>query len=531
MLCEEITHDGGELAPPVSEWAPRRQPVDLRHDIDTPRTVVGWLPFLWTRVLFPASVRRAGAWQMTHFLVVAFVSGTLLFPCLSFYLFEPDEGRYAQIPREMLEGGDWVVPRLQGDPYLDKPPLFYWLVMASFSLFGFHDWAARLVPALAVEATVLICYLFGRRLVGERSAFLGTLVLSLLPGFVGVGRLLVLDGVLALWVTISLFSALLAVEGPRLRWGWWLLASLACGLGVLTKGPIAVILLVPPLWLHRRLNGAICPIGRRGWLMFVGVVLAVALPWYIAVCCRLPEFVRYFLWEHNVVRFLQPFDHERPVWFYAPLLLLGLLPGTLLLPAFVRFCLAGNEEVARQRCPVLGFLLLAAGWCLLFFSLSGCKLPTYILPAFPPLALAIGCFLARTRWGHSRWTWGVAWSWWGLMLVAHLVLLPWYARVKSPMNEPERMRNYCADPSTPVICFPRNVDSAAFYLGRSDFRSYRSKELAQVLELLDKNPRTVVLFGHRNSLNTLETRLPPHLHVTAAHEMGLCDMAVVERRR
>ncbi len=97
--------------------------------------------------------------------------GLLLYPCLGFRLFEPDESRYAQIPREMLQRGDLVVPTLQGEPYLDKPPLLYWAVMLSYRLFGIHDWSARLVPALAVHATILLVYLLGRRTLGERPAW------------------------------------------------------------------------------------------------------------------------------------------------------------------------------------------------------------------------------------------------------------------------------------------------------------------------------------------------------------------------
>ena len=107
----------------------------------------------------------------------------------------------------MLQRGEWVVPYLQGRPYLDKPPLLYWLVMASYSLCGVHDWAARLVPALAVHGCVLAAYLLGRRSLGERAAFRGALLLSLAPGLMSMGRLLILDGLLTFWVTLGLFAA------------------------------------------------------------------------------------------------------------------------------------------------------------------------------------------------------------------------------------------------------------------------------------------------------------------------------------
>ena len=104
------------------------------------------------------------------------------------------------------------------------------------------------------------------------------------------------------------------------------------------------------------------------------LVLAVVLPWYVAASIRMPEFIHHFLWKHNVERFVTPFDHERPVWFYLPVLLVGLLPATLLLWPFCRFLLSGKQGAAERRPPELGFMLLVSGWCVFFFSLSGCKL-------------------------------------------------------------------------------------------------------------------------------------------------------------
>jgi hypothetical protein len=272
-------------------------------------------------------------------------------------------------------------------------------------------------------------------------------------------------------------------------------------------------------------------ISVRAWLAFGAVVLALALPWYLAVCLRLPEFGTYFFWQHNVLRFAQPFDHERPVWFYVPIMLAGLLPVTLLLPWFAGFLLSGNEGVAAKRSRELGYLLLTGGGCVFFFSLSGCKLPTYVLPAFAPLCLAAGCFVAQTSWHASRWSYGIV-TVCGLMLAGtHAVFIPWYAAERSTLNGPGPLLEVCRDPRVPIVCFPRHVDSLAFYLGRSDFRSFRSKELGKLLAFLDEHPRVVVVFGHRNSLGALQRHLPPHLDVTATAPMGLCDMAVIERVR
>ncbi len=358
-----------------------------------PRSLLNCLPWLWSRVLFPGHTTDTTAVRWPALLLLLVLPGLLLYPCLSFYLFEPDEGRYAEIPREMLRHGEWIVPSLQGEPYLDKPPLLYWLVMLSYSIFGVHDWAARLVPALAVHAAVLITYLIGRRGFGERTAFRGALVLTLTPGLLGVGRLLTMDGLLTLWVTLGLLAAFEATRAFSLRQGWWLLAAAACGCGLLTKGPIVLVLVCVPLWLHRRLADEGAPLSWRNRLMFASVALGMALPWYGALCMVKPEFARYFLWEHNVVRFLQPFDHLEPVWYYLPLLALGLMPATLLLVPLARYLAAGDAAAAMTRSPELGFALLAGLWCVFFFSLSGSKLPTYILPAMPCLALCAGPFL------------------------------------------------------------------------------------------------------------------------------------------
>jgi 4-amino-4-deoxy-L-arabinose transferase-like glycosyltransferase len=519
---------------------------------ELPRGLLACIPMLWSRVLFPGRLVASGGSSRRSWLILLALPGLLLYPCLSFRLLEPDEGRYAEIPREMLARGEWVVPTLQGLPYLDKPPLLYWLVMLSYSVFGVHDWAARLVPALAVHLTVLVVYGVGRRSLGERPAFWGALLLALAPGFTSVGRLLVLDGLLTCCVTVSILAAFEAIRGDRLKWGWWLTAALACGLGVLTKGPVAVVLLAGPLamfgWLSGR--GLTCGVRPKAVAAFIGVLLAVNLPWYAAVATSRPEFGGYFFWQHNVMRFLSPFDHIQPFWYYVPILLGGLLPATVLLIAFVRFLLNGDECVAAKRCPELGYFLLAGGWCVLFFSLSGSKLPTYVMPAFPPLALAVGYFVANSKWDRSRLTSAGVMTATVLLAAAHFWAIPWYAKTRSPMGRPELVAEYLDDPDQAVLCYPRSCDSVAFYLGRDDLRNVRSKEAQALVESLLERPRTVVLFTHRHSLDALRYVLPPALEVTRVTSMrrgvpggalaeklagdtpwGLCDVAVIERRR
>jgi 4-amino-4-deoxy-L-arabinose transferase-like glycosyltransferase len=354
------------------------------------------------------------------------------------------------------------------------------------------------------------------------------------PIALGVGRLLVLDGLLTLWITLAILSTYLAQQyGARLQKRWWFIAALACALGVLTKGPIALVLVVVPVVVHRWLgrDDEAPAISWRAWTVFLFIVVAINLPWYVAVCIQRPEFARYFLWQHNVQRFVEPFDHVRPVWFYLPIVLYGLLPITLLAWPIARFMLSTRTEESSARCPAMGYLLLSGLWCVFFFSLAGSKLPTYILPAFPPLCMGLGCFVARTDWHRSRWVIGQIAVLWLAQAGVNNIAVPMWADAKSPMGEFETMRERCADPSVPVVCFPRNVDSVAFYVGRSDFRTFRSKDIGAAIQALEQAPRTVVLFGHRNSPETLARHLPPHLRLVDRRPMGLCESGIVERVR
>jgi 4-amino-4-deoxy-L-arabinose transferase-like glycosyltransferase len=461
--------------------------------------------------------------------LVVLLPALVLYPCLNFHLFEPDESRYAQIPREMLERGDWLVPTLQGEPYLDKPPLFYWLVMISYQLFGYHDWAARLVPALAVHATILFTYLLGRRTLGDRPALVGALLLTLAPGFASMARLLLLDGLLTLFVCLAVLAAFEATRGPVFSWRWWLTSAIACGLGVLTKGPVILVLLVPPLWLFRILSRQGVRPTWTAWVGFLAIVLAVALPWYVALGYRLPGFVGYFFWEHNVKRFLAPQMHSRGVWFYGPVVALLLLPATLFALPVVRFLLTGEAQTARRRSAELGFHLLAGGWVVFFFTLSSCKLPTYILPALPSLALVLGYALVHTGWASSRLATITGGASLALLLLGHALALPWYAHYRSPMNRPAEVLELCADRAMPVVCYPRNCDSIAFYLGRSDLKSYRSKEIEELRTLVRTQPRTVILCTHRHSLAGLKELLPPEVRITREMRLGLADIPGVPR--
>lgn len=326
-------------------------------------------------------------------LVLAVVAGTLFLARLPCALLEPEEARYAEIPRQMLVEGRFVTPVLHGEDYYQKPPLLYWLVMLCYSLFGVHDWAARLVPACAAIGTVLVSYHWARFVVGVRAAFLGGLILCLSARFVYLAGMLALDGLLCLWVTAALAAGHAALRGVSTR-AAWVASGVLCGLGVLTKGPVAIVLVVSPLALLAWFEVRSRRIGWRGWALYAVVVAVVAGPWYLAVALQDAHATGAFFWLHNVLRYVAPFDHEEPAWFYLPSVFLGTLPWSLLLGPLTFRLLHTWPHWLRRR-PRHMLFVLAFAWPLLFFSLSGCKRPGYILPTFPPLALVLGHYLAR----------------------------------------------------------------------------------------------------------------------------------------
>ncbi len=312
-------------------------------------------------------------------------------------LIDPDETRYGEIPREMLVSGDWVVPRLNGLRYFEKPPAGYWLTAASLAVFGENPFAVRLPSALAAGLTALLLFLFIRHLTGSsRTALLAAMIqLSSLAVYVA-GTFNILDNLLVLWLTAGLIAAWFTVTEPRPRHslGWGLAAGVAFGLAFLTKGflAFAVPTLVLVAWLLW--EGRWRMLFSRGWPLLLAVVV-IALPWAILIHLREDDFWNYFFWEEHIRRFFSATaQHGKPVYYFAMLLPALAFPWFALLPAALSGLRlpAGQDTTNRSA---LRFLWLWLGLPFLFFSVSSGKLATYILPCFPPLAGLIAIGLSR----------------------------------------------------------------------------------------------------------------------------------------
>ncbi|PIU53386.1 MAG: hypothetical protein COS90_06415 [Deltaproteobacteria bacterium CG07_land_8_20_14_0_80_60_11] len=299
-------------------------------------------------------------------------------------LMDPDEGRYAEIAREFFVQRDWLIPHLNLLPYLEKPPLVYWLTALGFKGFGYTEAAARLPSAVSALGGVFLAYGLGRALWGPGPGVLGALVLATAAGYVALGRILTLDMTFALCLNLGIGLGYLALSRGQNR--LWIWAYLALALAVLTKGPVALVLagLVWVIWVVVSRRALRPLIQIWGWALLA----VITLPWFIYVQWRYPEFFRFFILEQHLGRFLTPAIHPEPLFYYVPVLLGLLLPWTWLLPWTL-----GHR--GRWRDPDYRFLVIWAAVIVVFFSLSRGKLAPYILPALLPLALLVGHGLAR----------------------------------------------------------------------------------------------------------------------------------------
>jgi len=317
-------------------------------------------------------------------------------------LVRADESRYAEISREMLVSGDWVTPRLNGYKYFEKPPLQYWTTAAAFAAFGLSEWAARLWTALTGFLAILAAWHFGNRLRGPPAGLVAATVLASTQLFAGLGHFNTLDMGVAAFLSITVFAVALAQlddTSVAARRGWMLVAWAAAALATLSKGLIGPILPAGALVVY--------VVIQRDWRLLTRLhivlggllFLAITVPWFVAVIRANPEFARFFFIHEHFERFLTK-EHGRyqPVWYFIPILFGGLLPWTVtFFPAFVR----GVRADLGVRFRPLRFLAVWSATVFLFFSLSSSKLPSYILPIFPALAVLIAAALPTLG---KRWT-------------------------------------------------------------------------------------------------------------------------------
>ena len=312
----------------------------------------------------------------------------------------PDEGRYAEIAREMLATGDFVTPRLDGLKYFEKPPLQYWLTAASFKAFEQDEWTARLPGVAAGFLTVAVVAVTGAALAGAAAGLYAGLVIAGSVWLFGISHLVTLDALLTFWLTLSLCAFLRAQRAqssPAHVRRWMLLAYAAAAAGVLTKGLVALLIPFATLVCYTLATRDAGPWRRLHLASGLVVLLALAAPWFVLVSLRNPEFARFFFIHEHFERFLTT-EHRRvgAFWYFVPMFVVGFLPWTgVFLWRLRRSWREASADAGGFAWAK--FCLVWTAFVFVFFSLSGSKLPSYILPMVPSAALVLGWQVERMR--------------------------------------------------------------------------------------------------------------------------------------
>jgi 4-amino-4-deoxy-L-arabinose transferase-like glycosyltransferase len=315
-------------------------------------------------------------------------------------LFNPDEARYAEIPREMLSGGDWLIPHLNGLDYIEKPPLQYWATAIAYRTFGVSEFSARLYTALTALAAIALMGLVAARLWGRDAGWRAAAILAGMFMFVVLGQLMTLDMSLTCWMSLSLAGFLLAQrsgDSQHSQLGWMLVAWSGAALGVMTKGLVAAAIPAAVLCIYSLWSRDFSPWRKLHASLGLPAFLAITVPWHGLAAMRLDDFLQFFFVHEHFARYLTPIaERQEPWWFFGYVFLAGTVPWTV--PA-LRVVFSGWRAPApalEGQFRAAQFLWIWVIFIGVFFSLSDSKLMPYILPAMPALALLIASLPVAT---------------------------------------------------------------------------------------------------------------------------------------
>ena len=430
----------------------------------------------------PSVERKEGSLILIFGLIlIIFFMGLGRYP-----LYDPDEGRNAEVAREMVVDGHWLPPTLNGEVRYQKPPLYYWMVAGSFKIWGTGEFAARLPSALAALLGVLVTVVLGRRLWGEEKGWWAGIILATSLIFAVYTHIVIFDMVLTLFITLSI--ALFWLGMVEMKKKLFYLSAFFGTLAFLTKGPIGVLIpamaVGPPL-IYRIRKGQKPSIP---WVSMLFIFLVTSAPIYLTAELKSPGYCYKFFWEENILRYLTPrFHRPGPWYYYLVVILVGLFPWTWFLKNI-------PKGIERLRATHSDQLLFLGSWILLptlFFTFSRSKLPHYILPTFPAWALLLAGTIPIDTSKRALYTLiGVTLA---IYVSGFLFLVPHLTRYRSayPLLEKAQLQ-----PETPIVAYKATRYSLVFYSGRKIEVVEKRSLLRQALKKGDP----LYIFSKKNRL-------------------------------
>lgn len=300
-------------------------------------------------------------------------------------LLEPDEGRYIEIPREMLALRDFILPHLNGVLYFEKPPLYYWLNSLSIAVFGISLVAARIWSVLMAVFTILFTGKLARTFFGSDTGITAEIILGSSFLFMGLACFNTLDMTLTFFLTVCIGCFYLAIDSDRRKLQFWLMFAASAG-AVMTKGLIGLVIPGGIVFFYLLISGRWRLLKIVPWISGIILFLVLALPWHVAASLRHPDFLYFYFIHEHFLRYATTIAHRREPWyFFIVVLLVGSIPWVYLMPRVIKHAFSTTWQKFRHDDGL--YFLLWVLFPIVFFSLSESKLITYILPVFPPLAI------------------------------------------------------------------------------------------------------------------------------------------------
>ena len=326
------------------------------------------------------------------------ISGILFFYRLgALSLFDVDEPRYAETARNMLDTNDWVTPKFNGNIRYDKPVLFYWLIAIAYKVFGVTEFAARFWSAVFAVSLTLFIFLMVRKYHGNRSAFFSSLIFATSAQIIILSRASITDMTFNFFISSSLFSFYLIYTGSKeFKKYLYIPFYVSMGLGILTKGPAAIV--IPFLaiiffsLINKNLRSTLSELMLLRGLLIIAVIV---LPWNLAMfTLHGGEFLRETIIKHNLIRFVGVVsEHRGSFFYYIPVILIGFFPWSIFLPSAISVIIEYAREPLLRKNELLSLRFFSLVWFLVvffFFAISKTKLPTYVTPLYPPMAILVG---------------------------------------------------------------------------------------------------------------------------------------------